>query len=143
MVDVYLNSKFIGVVDDPLLFIENVKDQRRKGTLHENVNVFFDETANEVYLRSDEGRSRRPLIIVKEGKSLLMEKHLNQLEDGEIVWSDLIRQGVIEYLDAAEEENALVAYEEEQLTPQHTHMEITKGSISGLATERVSGLALR
>lgn len=137
MTDAYLNSNFIGIVEDPVLFIDNIKDQRRKGALHSDINVFYDRSAKEVHIRTDEGRTRRPLILVKEGKSLLTEKHISQLEDGEIVWSDLIRQGVIEYLDAGEEENALVGYDDTELTLEHTHMEITKGSISGLATAMV------
>ena len=137
MVDVYLNSKFIGTVDDPQLFIEDVKDQRRKGAISEKLNVYHNPEANEVHLIADEGRARRPLIIVKESKPLLTEKQLRQLQDGEITWFDLVRQGVIEYLDAAEEENALVAYTEEDLTPDHTHLEITPGSIAGLTAALV------
>jgi len=137
MAEVYLNSKFAGTVDDAKIFVEEVKDLRRKGSLSEEVNVYHDEEANEVKINSDEGRARRPLIIVKEGKSLLAEKHIKQLEDGEITWFDLVRQGVIEYLDAGEEENSLVAYNEEGLTSEHTHLEITQGSICGIATSLV------
>ena len=135
--EVYLNSKFAGTVEDGKVFVEEFKDLRRKGSLSEEVNVYYDEEANEVKINSDEGRARRPLIIVKEGKSLLTEKHLKQLEDGEITWFDLVRQGVIEYLDAGEEENSLVAYDEDELTPEHTHLEITQGSICGIATSLV------
>ena len=137
MADVYLNSKFIGVTDDMANFVDDVKDLRRKGTLPEDVNVYFDKEANEVHIFADEGRARRPLIIIKEGKSLLTEKQLKQLAEGEISWLDLVRQGVIEYLDAAEEENALVAYREEDLTADHTHMEISPVVISGITTSLV------
>ncbi len=137
MADVYLNSRFIGNVEDCASFASDVKDLRRKGTLSENVNVYLDETSNEVHIFCDEGRSRRPLIIVKEGKPLLTEKHVQQLGNGEITWADLVRQGVIEYLDAAEEESALVASSEEELSADHTHLEITPGSISGLTSALV------
>ncbi|MBU0470893.1 MAG: DNA-directed RNA polymerase subunit B [Nanoarchaeota archaeon] len=137
MAEVYLNSKFIGTVDNATHFIEEIKDFRRKGALSEEVNVYYNELSNEVYLNADGGRARRPLIIVREGKPLLTEKHLKQLEENEITWIDLIRQGVIEYLDAAEEENTLIAFNEEDLTPEYTHLEITKGSICGMATSLV------
>ena len=110
MVEVYLNSRYIGTVDDAANFIDDVKDLRRKGALAEDVNVYHYKEVNEVLIFSDEGRARRPLVIVKEGKPLLTEKHLAQLKEGELTWFDLIRQGIIEYLDAAEEENALVSY---------------------------------
>ncbi len=137
MADVYLNSKFVGVVENPINFLVEVKDLRRKGTISEEVSVYYDTDAQEVFLSCDGGRAQRPLIVVKEGKPLLTEKQLQQLKEGEITWPDLIRQGVLEYLDAAEEENALVAYREEEITPEHTHLEITPGSIIGITASLV------
>ncbi len=137
MAEVYLNSTFIGSVDNVASFVQDIKDERRKGTLNENINVRYDTNVNEVYLYSDEGRARRPLIVVKDGKAQLNAKHIEQLEAGEISWADLIRQGIIEYLDAGEEENALVAFNDEQLTHEHSHLEITQGSISGVTTALV------
>ncbi|PIN80412.1 DNA-directed RNA polymerase subunit B, partial [Candidatus Woesearchaeota archaeon CG10_big_fil_rev_8_21_14_0_10_32_9] len=83
------------------------------------------------------GRSTRPLIVVKEGKPLLTEKHVQQLQKNEISWSDLINQGVIEYLDSVEEESALVAFFEADLTKDHTHLEISPLDIVGLTTSLV------
>lgn len=137
MANVYLNSKLIGSVEEAQNFIEDLKDLRRKGSMSEEVNVFLDESSSDVYVMADEGRARRPLIIVREGKSLLTEKHLEQLSNNEITWLDLVRQGVIEYLDAGEEENALVAQNEEQITPEHTHLEVTPTALSGVATALV------
>lgn len=137
MADVYMNSRYIGVVDNIHSFVEDVKDLRRKGSLSEDVNVFADEAAKEVHLFTDEGRARRPLIVVRDGKSLLTDKQVQQLAQGELSWHDLIRQGVIEYLDAAEEENALVAYDDTDLTKEHTHLEISPGVIAGITTALV------
>lgn len=137
MADVFINAKFLGTVEDPLAFTADVRDLRRKGSLPEDVNVYYDVAGQEVYVWTDEGRARRPLIIIKDGKPLLTEKQLNQLSVREITWADLLRQGVIEYLDAAEEEDALVAYTEEELTSAHTHMEIVPGAISGITSALV------
>ncbi len=137
MVDVYLNSRYVGTVDDARAFVEDIKDLRRKGTIADDVNVYTDPESGEVMVMCDEGRARRPLIIVRNGKPLLTERHLKQLEDGEITWADLVRQGIIEYLDAAEEENALVGYSEALLTVDCTHLEVTAGSICGVAASLV------
>jgi DNA-directed RNA polymerase subunit B' len=134
MAEVYINNKFVGTIDDAPLFIEDFKDQRRKGIIAEEANIYYEEEFSEIYINTSGGRALRPLIIVKEGKPLLTEKQIEQLDAGEITWNDLVRQGVIEYLDASEEENALVAYDDDQLTSQHTHLEITKGAIIGLTT---------
>ena len=47
-------------------------------------------------------------------------------------WDDLIKQGVIEHLDTAEEENALVAFSEGDLTEEHTHLEVSQEAIISL-----------
>ncbi len=137
MTEVYLNNKFVGQVDEADIFIDDFKDQRRKALISKEVNIFHDQKADEVHITSSEGRAQRPLIIVKEGKSLLTEKHVKQLEEEALCWSDLVRQGVVEYLDAGEEENALVAYDEEKLTNDHTHLEISPMVICGLAAALV------
>ncbi len=137
MTDIYLNGKWIGSAEDPAFFVEGVKDMRREGSLPQGINVFFDSAAGEIHLLADEGRAQRPLIVVREGKPLLTEKHLKQLQDKEITWHDLVRQGIVEYIDAAEEENALVAYDESELSNEHTHLEITPGTLVGVTTSLV------
>jgi DNA-directed RNA polymerase subunit B len=135
--EVYLNNKYIGQVEDGAAFVDDLKDQRRKGLLSEQANILYNQEVGEISIDCSGGRALRPLIVVKEGKPLLTEKHLKQLEDGELSWSDLVRQGVVEYLDANEEENALVAYDDTELTPDHTHLEISPLVICGLATSLV------
>ena len=137
MADVYLNSNIVGAVDNPLTFVSDIKDLRRKGTIPVDINIFFNEEANEVCIYTDEGRARRPLIVVKDGRSLLTEKHLDQLKNGELSWTDLVRQGVIEYLDAAEEENSLIAFDDLEITSEHTHLEVSPGVITGVTTSLV------
>ncbi len=137
MAEIYLDGKFLGTVDDAESFVENFRDQRRNGNLPEQVSVHYNKEFDEVLVFSQEGRALRPLILVKEGKALLSKKHIEQLKAGEISWQDLVRQGVIEYIDAGEEENLLVAYSEEELTEAHTHLEITQGSICGITTALV------
>ena len=135
--ELYLNGKYMGEVEDPILFIEQFKSERRKGNISNNNNINYDEKAEAIRIESSKGRARRPLIIVKDGIPMLTEKHLKQLEKGEITWSDLIQQGVSECLDAAEEENSLIAFSEKELRTEHTHLEITPMDMLGLATSLV------
>ena len=137
MAEVYLNSKFVGTVDNPIEFVQKIREERRRGSISEKLNVYYKEQSNEVQLESSKGRSRRPLIIVKDGVPLLTEKHIKQLEKNEISWSDLVKQGIIEYLDAAEEENTLVAFFESELSPEHTHLEITPLAMLGYCASLV------
>ena len=137
MTEVYLNNKFVGEVDDALVFTEQFKTERRKGAISSNVNIYHDEKNDEIKIEASKGRARRPLIVVKNGVPLLTEKHIESLEKGELAWSDLIQQGIIEYLDAAEEENTLVALTDKDVTPEHTHLEISPMDMFGLMTSLV------
>ena len=68
MTDVYINSKFIGTIEDANTFLQDIKDSRRKGDLVSDVNASHNVESDEIHVFSNEGRARRPLIVVKEGK---------------------------------------------------------------------------
>jgi len=135
--EIFVNGKFAGDIDNGKEFASQIRSARRAGTLSSNMNVMFEEHLNQVFIETNRGRTRRPLIVVKDGIPLLTEKHIKQLQKNEISWNDLVQQGVIEYLDAGEEENALLAFDEKELTPEHTHLEITPLAMMGIVTTLV------
>ena len=137
MTDVYLNNKFVGTIENAAEFVQRIIDERRKGVIDNNVNVLYSERDDEVFVENSKGRVRRPLIVVKDGKSLLTDKHIQQLEKDEISWSDLVKQGVIESLDPLEEERAYVAFFEKDLTREHTHLEISPITMFGIISSLV------
>jgi len=134
MNEIYLNDIFVGTVENPQDFVSQVRTQRRKGIIDPNVNVFYNPLSQNIFVETKKGRVRRPLILVKDGEPLLKEKHIKQLQKNEIGWNDLVKEGLIEFLDAAEEENAFVAFTEEEIEPEHTHLEISPISMFGLVT---------
>lgn len=135
--EVFFNGTFIGNVNSPEDFIGNMKDKRRGGELPIQMNMKYDPHFGEVSISTEPGRVLRPLIIVDEGVSRLRDEHLLRMGQGEMTWGDLISEGVIEYLDASEEESALVALFEEEVTPQHTHIEIDSIDLFGVVTSLV------
>lgn len=137
MTDVFVNGKIVGTVDQPVEVLNALKNERRKGGLSSQLNVFFNERTNELYIECNHGRLRRPLIVVNDGIPLLSERHIKQLQKNEASWNDLVSQGVIEYLDAAEEENTLVAFDEKELTREHSHLEITPVAMMSISTSLI------
>lgn len=137
MADIYVNGKFVGTVENAREFAQSVVEERRKGAVDVNLNVHYDLENDEVYLETCKGRARRPVIVVRNGVPLLTENHLKALDKGEMSWTDLLKQGVVEYLDAAEEENALIAFTPAELTKEHTHLEISPLDILGLCASLV------
>ena len=65
------------------------------------------------------------------------QKYLEELKEGKKRWTDLINDGIVEYIDAEEEENALIALTKEDLTPDHTHMELDPMCILGIGSSLV------
>jgi DNA-directed RNA polymerase subunit B len=135
--EVFLNGKFVGFTDDAPHYAQQVRAERRKGAISNSVNVHHDKDSNQVLIEAGRGRARRPLIVVKDGMPMLTDKHVKQLQKNEITWTDLVEQGVIEYLDAAEEEDCLVAFDEAEVTHEHTHLEISPVAMVGLVTALV------
>jgi DNA-directed RNA polymerase subunit B len=136
-VDVFFNGRFIGSVAKPSEFAESVREKRREGQLPRQMSVRDYPDFESVLISTEAGRALRPMIIADGGVSRLKNEHLLQLEQNELKWNDLIENKIIEYVDASEEENLLVALFEEELTPEHTHLEIDAMDLLGVVTSLV------
>jgi DNA-directed RNA polymerase beta subunit len=137
MSEVFLNSKYIGKVINGKEFVTQLIGLRRANKVPFSVSFFYDDNRDQVYIESCSGRCIRPLIIVKNGKSSFTDSHLEKLEKNELKWSDLVQQGVIEYLDSMEEENAVVSLKEANLSLEDTHMDISPVDIFGVTASVV------
>ncbi len=137
MVDVFMDEKFIGNADEPEKFVSNVRNERRSGRLPWEINIVYDKKLSGIYIETSRGRTSRPLIIVENGKSKLLPEILEKCIKNEMKWSDLIKEGIIEYLDSTEEEDALITFDESDLTEKHTHLEISPSIILGYVTSLV------
>ena len=138
---VFVDGNIIGYCDSPKELAREFRDRRRRGEISTEVNITsFSKTGKEkeeFYVNCDEGRVRRPLIIVDNGVSRLQREHVEKLGSGEWAWEDLIKNGIIEYLDAEEEENAYVALNPEEVSPERTHLEIAAYTILGICASTI------
>ncbi|CAL8099003.1 unnamed protein product [Orchesella dallaii] len=81
------------------------------------VSIVYDSECKEIRIRTDAGRGFRPVFVVKNNELVLRRKHLKRLLDKQdsYGWRNLIQDGVIEFLDAAESETAMIAMFPEDL----------------------------
>jgi DNA-directed RNA polymerase subunit B' len=121
---VYINGRLIGFHDQPEKLTQEMVRTRRNNKIDPQVNVAFHDDTNELYINTDAGRVQRPLIVVENGKPLIKEEHLKKLSEGKLTWDKIVKEGLIEYLDPEEEENALIAINEEEISKDHTHLEL-------------------
>jgi DNA-directed RNA polymerase subunit B len=125
---VYVNGNLIGLHSQPVELVREIRERRRSGTLSPSlgertyeINVRYDGVMNEVIVHCDPGRLRRPLIVVKDGVPRVTRADLDDLQQGTLSFSDLIHAGKVEWLDAEEEEDTLIAvdaFEHPERCPQ-------------------------
>jgi DNA-directed RNA polymerase subunit B len=137
MTDVFLDGEILGDIESPEEIKENLTEKRREGDIEKEVSIQYSEDKDELRINSDAGRVLRPVIIVEDGEPQVTEEDIEKLEEGELTLQDLEDDGKIEYMDAEEEENAYVAIDREEVSEEHTHLEIDPQIINGLSASLV------
>jgi DNA-directed RNA polymerase subunit B' len=137
---VYVNGSLVGTHPDPNQLAAQIREARRRGDVSQMVNVSVKDRTREVIINADAGRARRPLIVVEQGQPMLDDEHVDAVENGDLRFEDLVSRGLIEFIDAEEEEDILVAVDEDDIEyhpddPEKqdtTHLEIDPQLIFGI-----------
>jgi DNA-directed RNA polymerase subunit B len=96
---VYVNGDLVGNIENPRVLVSEIRAGRRQGLLSNEINIRYDEEMGEVIINCDKGRLRRPLLVIQEGRTVITRKHIEDVRDGRIKWADLLREGVMEWID--------------------------------------------
>jgi len=132
---VFVDGKLIGYNKDGEKLAESLREQRRSSKIHPHIGISIHQPEQEgatkrLYVNCNAGRVLRPLIIIKDDKLTLTAELLDKISTKLIAWHDLLRMGVIELIDANEEENCLITFNDKG-TKKHTHLEIFPSTILG------------
>nr|AIE95240.1 DNA-directed RNA polymerase subunit B (rpoB) [uncultured marine thaumarchaeote AD1000_60_A11] len=132
---IFVDGKLIGYHKDGEKLANSLRDLRRSSKIHPHVGISIHQPEQEgatkrLYVNCNAGRVLRSLIIVKDGKSALTQDLLDKVTKKLVSWNDLIRMGVIELVDANEEENCLITFDDKHVK-KHTHIEIFPSAILG------------
>ena len=134
---IFVNGVWVGVHRDPAHLVNTVQTLRRRGMISSEVSLVRDIRDREFKIFTDAGRVCRPLFVVdndakssNKGSLVLTKELVNRLEDDKelpadmdpdekaaktLGWDGLVKQGVVEYLDAEEEETVMIVMTPEDL----------------------------
>ncbi|MFA6036247.1 MAG: DNA-directed RNA polymerase subunit B [Candidatus Micrarchaeia archaeon] len=135
---VYINGRLIGFHTVGPELLKLLREKRRAGEISYESNFALNKDTGELHISTDSGRARRPYVVVENGKSRYTPEIAEKVKKGELQWGSLIKMGVIEYLDAEEENDfAYVAANEKDIGEKHTHLEIDPVSITGVTVSQL------
>jgi len=106
---IFLNGILLGITKEPQEFINELILYRKNGLLDNNTSFTFNETENDIKIFCDEGRLIRPVLTVDKDNKL----NINNKE--KINWDNFIEKGYIRYIDNHENENSVIAMDQNDL----------------------------
>ena len=135
---VFVNGVWVGVHRDPAHLVETVQSLRRQHMISHEVSLIRDIRDREFKIFTDAGRVCRPLFVVdnsndstNKGNLVLNKDHIRRLEEDQTMplnmdsdqrrqsgyfgFQGLIDNGVVEYVDAEEEETIMIVMTPEDL----------------------------
>ena len=142
-VKVFINGAWVGITDSPYELYLMLKDKKYKGIINIYTSIIFDYKLKEIRVCNDSGRLTRPLLRVKDKNILLNNDIIQKLNNGELIWDDLltsskIEEPVLEYIDPEEQSWALIANKPKDIVTKSdniykfTHCEIHPSTIFGV-----------
>ncbi|KAI5961800.1 RPB2 [Candida margitis] len=139
---VFVNGVWVGVHREPASLVDYMRDLRRNGDISPEVSIIRDIREKEFKIFTDAGRVYRPLFIVDDkpdsetkGDLKLRKEHVNQLmessydgldDEPSYTWSSLVREGIVEYVDAEEEETIMIAMTPDDLEASKSNLTETQ-----------------
>lgn len=140
---IFVNGSWVGIHREPSQLVSTLRKLRREmDIIVSEVSIVYDTQEGEIRINTEAGRVCRPLLIVEKQKLLLKKGHVEMLKRRDFEaggWQALIRRGLVEYLDVAEEETAMLAMTPSDLIAgadtycaSYTHCEIHPSMILGV-----------
>jgi DNA-directed RNA polymerase beta subunit len=111
----------------PAKLVEAIKDKRKNsfGTNWAHVSVSWNKKENIINILSDAGRVLRPLLAIPQDKDIKYIRSFIKSSSKATNIEDLIRNGIVEYLDASEIDNVLIAESLEHFEKNYKHVNYT------------------
>jgi DNA-directed RNA polymerase II subunit RPB2 len=138
-IKIFLNGEWLGLNNDPITLINQIKSMRRNGQLERTISVIFDAANKEIRIYCDAGRLFRPLLRVVENELVVNKKIINEINFGEIKkWSHLLTKypDIVEYVDVEESEYLMIAMYPNDIVKNKTIMNNKNNKNDNHVTDR-------
>jgi DNA-directed RNA polymerase subunit B len=134
---VFVDGRLIGYIEKGEHLADTLRSMRRSGKIHPHVGIYLYSSQNpnatkRLYISCNAGRVLRSLVVIRDGRPLVTYEVIEKISKKFLSWNDLIYMGMIELVDANEEENCYVAIDPKKIEPLHTHLEIFPSAILGV-----------
>jgi DNA-directed RNA polymerase subunit B len=106
---VHVNGDIFGLHMNPHKLVQHFKRGRRRGSVRPEVSIRHDAPNRDIFINTDKGRILRPLLVLDGGSLVLSKEKLDKLRNREMSFADLVNSGIVEWVDAEEEEDLLIA----------------------------------
>ena len=138
---VFVNGNLIGIIDSPAQLVRAARESRRSMNLPHDVSMYFNKYG--VHIDADAGSCLRPVFVVE--RLPLLPQVIAQLADSPVteMWTVLMENGIIEYVDKLEECEMRVAVTRDELESDtnnvepYTHLELIPSAILGLCASLI------
>jgi len=152
---IFINGNWIFSTNKPKKIVEKLVTLRRQGIIHIHCSIVWKIDDNIIEIHTDAGRCTRPLYIVKNNKFVINDAIIYKIDKGQLKWNNLIvgslnesttfqqkliDEGVIEFIDVQEENNCMIAVNQDRLNEngtkainyKYTHAEIHPSFLQGV-----------
>src|SRR3712207_3910591 len=134
---VFVDGRLIGYIEKGENLADTLRSMRRSGKIHPHVGIYLYSSQNanatkRLYISCNAGRVLRPLVVIRDGRPLVTYEVIEKISKKFLSWNDLVYMGMIELVDANEEENCYVAIDPKKIESPHTHLEIFPSAILGV-----------
>ena len=144
MTKVFVNGRWVGCLSDPKAAQSALVLERRLGRLNPFTSILWSIDESTLFINTDAGRLTRPVFYVSGGSPSYERKGVQEaLQAKQLAWIKMIygttaEPSIVEFMDTAEAEGALVAFDRDELgKAPYTHMEIHPSLIFGVMGNQV------
>jgi DNA-directed RNA polymerase II subunit RPB2 len=95
MTKVLVNSNWVGVVDDAPTMYKLLKLLKKNALINIYTSVSWDILSSEINILTESGRCCRPTYVVDKNNDIIVRKHLQDIKDKKLVWTDLLRGDLV------------------------------------------------